>query len=136
MVLSFVLLLWDKIWNLVIVHRSIGTDIISVSFCVFGLFLCLWAREVLAGNWNIGVVLKKKHELIKTGPYSYVRHPIYSGLIFIFFGTALAIGKLGGFIGLIVLIISLWFKLRDEEKLMIEYFGKRYLDSRQLQIIG
>ena len=49
--------------------------------CLLGLFVTLWARWTLAGNWSSDVTFKQGHELIRTGPYRFVRHPIYTGIL-------------------------------------------------------
>jgi protein-S-isoprenylcysteine O-methyltransferase Ste14 len=59
------------------------------------LFLCglataIWARLSMGANWGMPMTLKQEPELVETGPYGYVRHPIYSGLILAFIGTTLA----------------------------------------------
>jgi protein-S-isoprenylcysteine O-methyltransferase Ste14 len=118
-------------FSIVIVRQSLAVDIISVSLCVIGLIIEIWARTVLAGNWSARVVLKKDHELIQEGPYSVIRHPIYTGFLVIFFGTALAAGRIGGLIGLVILFIGLWIKLKQEERLMIKHFGKKYIDYKK-----
>lgn len=116
---------------IVIVKQSLTTDIISIFLCILGLFTAIWARITLAGNWSGRVVFKKGHELVQKGPYQFVRHPIYTGVLSMFFGTALAIGKFGVFVGFLILFIGLWIKLRQEENLMITYFGNKYIDYKK-----
>src|SRR3974390_1237869 len=58
-----------------------------------GLGVTLWARHHLGKFWSARVALKQDHELIRSGPYAYVRHPIYSGLFIALIGTALVIGE-------------------------------------------
>jgi protein-S-isoprenylcysteine O-methyltransferase Ste14 len=66
------------------------------------------------------VTLKENHELIQRGPYRVVRHPIYSGLLLMILGTAILVGKLGGFVVLAFSFCGLWVKLRREEALLTE----------------
>lgn len=115
-------------FSLVLVRQSLFVDISSVSLCILGLFFTVWARIVLAGNWSEKVVLKENHELIDNGPYYYIRHPIYSGLLIMYLGTALAVGRLGSLVGFIILGIGFWFKLRHEEVLLTKHFGKKYIE--------
>src|SRR5271167_986395 len=61
-----------------------------------GLLFSVWARRHLGKNWRQAVTLKEGHELIRSGPYALVRHPIYSGLLLGFVGTALARGEWRG----------------------------------------
>lgn len=94
------------------------------------LFAC-WARVVLGANWSAVVQVKQDHELIERGPYRLVRHPIYTGLLFAFFGTALAIGEWRGLLGVAIVAASFWYKLRLEERWMSEQFGPAYQDYMQ-----
>ncbi len=93
---------------------------------VAGLVLAVWARIVLGANWSGTVALKKDHELILTGPYALVRHPIYTALILMYLGTVIAIGAASGLLGLLPFTVSFWIKLKAEERLMLKAFGKRY----------
>ena len=92
-----------------------------------GLLFCVWARFVLAGNWSDFVQVKKDHELIVDGPYRWVRHPIYTGLILMFLGTALAVGEWRGLLAVAIAAISFWRKLRREEAVMRGAFGESYV---------
>ncbi len=94
--------------------------------CVLGLFLTLWARWTLAGNWSSDVTFKQNHELIRTGPYRFVRHPIYSGLLVMCLGTALAAGKIHSWLALPVMALAFWIKLKQEERLMLLHFPDDY----------
>jgi isoprenylcysteine carboxyl methyltransferase (ICMT) family protein YpbQ len=65
----------------------------GVGFALFvlGLALAVWARVFLGGNWGTPMSEKVDGTLVTTGPYRYIRHPIYSGLILAMVGTALAV---------------------------------------------
>jgi len=91
-----------------------------------GLLFCIWARVHLGRNWSRSVTIKKDHELIVTGPYAMVRHPIYSGLLLALAGTVMAVAQLRAVLGFVPITISLWYKLRLEEKWMREQFGEKY----------
>ncbi len=86
----------------------------------------IWARRTIGGNWSSVVTLKQDHELVTNGPYRYVRHPIYTAILTMFLGTAVATGQLGGFLGLALCSLSMWIKLRQEEKLMMRHFPQQY----------
>jgi protein-S-isoprenylcysteine O-methyltransferase Ste14 len=77
------------------------------------------------------VTLKEGHELVERGPYRFVRHPIYAGILTMFFATALALGHLAGFAATLLMFASFWIKLRDEEKLMLQQFPDRYADYQR-----
>jgi len=93
---------------------------------VAGLLFAVWAREHLGRNWSHAVEIKQGHELITTGPYSVVRHPIYTGILIGLLGTAIALSQVRGFIAFVLLFIMLWLKLRREEQWMRSQFGETY----------
>ena len=72
-----------------------------------GLAFAVWARVHLGRNWSGSVTVKEGHELIRTGPYAYVRHPIYTGLITAVLGTAIASGTVRALLGLVIIVVSL-----------------------------
>jgi len=112
--------------NLMLISRAEWMLVAGIAICVFGLFVTIWARRTLAGNWSSDVTFKEGHELIKTGPYRFVRHPIYTGLLLMCLGTAIEIGRLRGFIALAVMAIGFWIKLKQEERLMLQHFPDQY----------
>jgi len=89
----------------------------------------VWARVFLGANWSATVTIKQDHEIIRSGPYALVRHPIYSGLLLGMLGTAIAIGEMRGLVGLVFL--GWWLKLQTEEQFLVEQFGTQYLKYRQ-----
>jgi len=92
-----------------------------------GLLFTVWARIHLGRNWSGTVTIKRDHELIAGGPYAIVRHPIYTGLIVAFIGSAMARGEWRGILAVFIAWAALWRKLRLEERWMIERFGERYI---------
>lgn len=92
-----------------------------------GLLFTVWARRHLGTNWSGIVTVKQNHELVTTGPYVLVRHPIYTGLLLAFAGGAMARGDLRGLLAVLVVLAALWRKLRLEEHWMREQFGDQYL---------
>lgn len=107
-------------------HRTLFTGIVADAITLAGLAVMLWARVILGRNWSAGVTLKKGHELVTSGPYRWVRHPIYSGLLLMALGWAVWRGRYSGFWGLAVLLLIFWIKARAEEQLMIQHFGDAY----------
>jgi protein-S-isoprenylcysteine O-methyltransferase Ste14 len=87
-----------------------------------GLAFAVWARWHLGSNWSGTVTLKEDHTLIRTGPYRYVRHPIYSGLLLAILGTAVAIGEWRGLLAFALAFLSFAYKSRVEEDRMRETF--------------
>jgi protein-S-isoprenylcysteine O-methyltransferase Ste14 len=95
-----------------------------------GLAFTVWARVHLGANWSGIVTVKRDHELVTSGPYAIVRHPIYTGLVLAFVGSAIALGELRGALAVVVVVASLWRKLRLEERWMAEQFGSEYVRYR------
>jgi protein-S-isoprenylcysteine O-methyltransferase Ste14 len=94
--------------------------------CIAGLLFCVWARFTLGRNWSGLVTFKGGHELITSGPYAFVRHPIYTGLLAMVVATVIVLGHIAGIIAMPFVIVSLWVKLRSEEKLMLQKFPNEY----------
>jgi len=90
-----------------------------------GIGFAIWARVNLGRNWSSRPAMKEHHELVTTGPYAYVRHPIYSGIMLAALGTALTSNIFG--IGMSI-STSIMFALRlnKEEKIMLELFPEQY----------
>ena len=100
---------------------------IGVLMTALGLLFTVWARVYLGRNWSAVVTIKRGHELIDTGPYSLVRHPIYTGLLVAFVGSAIARGEWRGVLAVLITWAALWRKLRFEEGWMIQRFGEQYI---------
>jgi protein-S-isoprenylcysteine O-methyltransferase Ste14 len=111
-----------------IVPQSVDLAVAGAVVTVVGLALTVWARQTLGTNWSGTVTVKKEHELITAGPYRYVRHPIYSGLLLGFVGSALAWGQWRGLLALVLAVYALWRKWRIEERFMRDTFGTAYSD--------
>jgi protein-S-isoprenylcysteine O-methyltransferase Ste14 len=90
-----------------------------------GIGFAIWGRISLGRNWSPRPAVKEQHEFVTTGPYAYVRHPIYAGMMLAALGTALTgtIFAIGMFV-----VISFMFAWRidKEEKIMLELFPKQY----------
>lgn len=97
---------------------------------VIGLGFSIIARIWLGKNWSGMVTLKKDHELIRTGPYAWVRHPIYTGILLAIIGSVLTIDRWRALIGLAVIVAALIRKLMVEERFMTQQFGDAYARYR------
>jgi protein-S-isoprenylcysteine O-methyltransferase Ste14 len=98
----------------------------AVAVIAAGLLVCIWARRTLAGNWSGNVTVKVGHELVQSGPYRWIRHPIYAGLLMMILGTAAAGGRVHGLLAFALAAETLWIRSRLEERWMAEEFGERY----------
>jgi protein-S-isoprenylcysteine O-methyltransferase Ste14 len=102
------------------------TQVISVIITVSGLTIAIIARKTLAGNWSNNIEFKKGHELITRGIYGYMRHPIYTGVLLMGFGTMLLSGTPVLFLSMLAMTGFCILKLTQEEKLLTKHFPKEY----------
>ena len=100
-------------------------DSLGVILCAAGMVFLVWARQNLGRNWSQTVSIKKGHELVTSGPYRYVRHPMYAGGIIACIGSAIVVG--GAWILLLVILglIFLW-RVGAEDRLMARQFPNEY----------
>ncbi len=99
----------------------------GIAITLLGLGFAVWARVHLGKNWSGSVTIKVDHRLVRTGPYRYVRNPIYTGILAGFAGTALVIGRGWAVYGLLILLAGFLIKIQEEEKVLLEKFGEEYL---------
>ena len=102
----------------------------ALSLVVFGLAFSVAARVWLGGNWSGMVTLKQDHELIRSGPYRWVRHPIYTGLLLRILGSAIALGEWRGLVALALVAVAFLRKIAIEERFLAEQFGAAYARYR------
>jgi len=100
--------------------------LLAVALVVPGLGFSALARAYLGRNWSVEVTIKNQHELVRSGPYAVVRHPIYAGMLLALIGTALMIGNWRALIGLALIVAAVLRKLTIEERFMAEQFGEAY----------
>ena len=115
-----------KLWP-----NTLTVKIIADVVTLLGLLTMLWARKTLDKNWSANIVLKEDHELITTGPYAFVRHPIYTGLILMVLGVVLYVNTLAFTIFFILFFFGAYYKAKKEEKLLISHFKERYVEYKK-----
>lgn len=127
---TFALLFWDAT-GIGILGRAvlpIGVALAVVGFvgALIGLAIALWARIHLGNYWSDKVVLRDDHQLIRSGPYAYVRHPIYSGVLLGVLGTALIVNQWRGFLAFALLLANYTIKAKREERILAERFDREF----------
>jgi protein-S-isoprenylcysteine O-methyltransferase Ste14 len=96
-----------------------------------GLGFAVMARVHLGKNWSGRPVIRENHTIIRTGPYTLVRHPIYTGLLTAVLGTSIATGSFLSFFITFVLFVAFIIKIRMEEQFLLEEFGEEYARYRR-----
>lgn len=115
-------------------HFVSGGRLVAVagtSLVILGVAFAIWSRWVLGANWSATVRINEGQHLVRSGPYSIVAHPIYSGIALAILGTALVGGTLGGLLGFALVVASFWMKGRMEEQFMLSEFGDEYATYRR-----
>jgi protein-S-isoprenylcysteine O-methyltransferase Ste14 len=97
---------------------------------VFVLF-AFWARRHLGRNWSGDVTVKVDHELVRTGPYRRIRHPIYTAMFGMYAGAAIAVGEVHSLVALGILVLAYWRKIGLEETALRGEFGSMYDDYQR-----
>jgi protein-S-isoprenylcysteine O-methyltransferase Ste14 len=101
-------------------------NVFAVALTAAGVAFAIWARWHLGSNWSAAVTLKADHELIRTGPYRTIRHPIYTGMLLAVAGTALALGELRGILSFLIILGAFYRKARREERFLKQEFGEKF----------
>lgn len=103
---------------------------IGLAIFVTGLALAIWARIFLGRNWGMPMTEKADPELVTTGPYRTVRHPIYSGIILGMIGTAIAVSP---FWLIAVALLGAYFVYSAvmEERYMAQRFPDSYPEYKR-----
>ncbi|MGH9572611.1 MAG: methyltransferase family protein [Candidatus Acidiferrales bacterium] len=119
----------------VLSHRFLPDDVRIASsgavITALGVLVAIWARIHIGKYWSATVALKSDHQLIRTGPYARVRHPIYTGILLALAGTAVAIGCYAALVGLAIYLAVFWIKARKEETLLVGEFGPAFEEHRR-----
>jgi len=91
-----------------------------------GVAFAIWARGRLGRNWSAAVSIREQHDLIRTGPYRAVRHPIYTGLLLAIMGTALIVGEFRALLAFAIALASFYLKARKEDAWLAREFGETF----------
>jgi protein-S-isoprenylcysteine O-methyltransferase Ste14 len=95
-----------------------------------GIGFAIWARYHIGRYWSSTVSLRAEHELIRTGPYARIRHPIYTGILLAVIGTALGIGCYRALVAFVIMLLAFTWKARKEEALLAGQFGSAFEEHR------
>jgi len=118
------------IWKIIIFPNWLIA--ISLAILIFGYLLRLYLKHLLGKQFNIYIVIRKDHKLIKKGPYRYIRHPLYTSTILIFLGLAGTLSSVIGVIATVMLIIpAILLRIKREEYYLEKKFGKQYKNYKK-----
>jgi len=106
-------------------------EMTGIALLWLGLTLAIWARYHLGQYWSARVTIKEGHQLIRTGPYARLRHPIYTGLVLMTAGTALAIDRWRCVLGAALTLAAYSLKARKEEAMLSQQFGEAFQEHRR-----
>lgn len=113
-----------RLWRL-----GAALDWILVALAGAGLLFTWWARIHLGRLWSDWVMTKAGHHVVDTGPYRLVRHPIYLGLIFAAFATAVEKGTSFALLGAVIMTLAFYTKARREERFLRAELGADAYDA-------
>jgi protein-S-isoprenylcysteine O-methyltransferase Ste14 len=132
MVIGFLLLYDQKIHWSFLYRRFLPEDIrlewIGAAIAFLGALFAIWARWTIGKDWSAEVQIKQGHELIRTGPYGRIRHPIYTGLLIAVAGTAILTGQVRSILGFLIILFGFIRKAKKEESFLYEKFGPAFTE--------
>ncbi|MES1198369.1 MAG: isoprenylcysteine carboxylmethyltransferase family protein [Pseudomonadota bacterium] len=105
---------------------------LALAAVLVGIAFTWWARVTLGALWSGNVTRKEDHKIIDTGPYGLVRHPIYTGILFALWATALFLGRIECLLGAALMSIGFFLKARLEESFLVAGLGEAaYADYKK-----
>lgn len=103
-----------------------GVELTGLLLTALGVAFAIWDRAHLGANWSGAVSIRAGHELIHTGPYRRIRHPIYTGMLLATVGTALVVGQLRGLLAVAICFAAFFLKASKEERRLAKEFGDSF----------
>jgi protein-S-isoprenylcysteine O-methyltransferase Ste14 len=107
-------------------HVPVGLGIMAAAT-----LLHIWSRRHLGRNWAHRVTIMSDHQLVRSGPYRWIRHPIYTAILGLTIGTALVSGRVLSLCGVAVFAFAYVRKLRMEERALSAEFGTAWNEYRK-----
>ena len=111
--------------------EALSIAYIGFALALAGMAIAIWARIHLGQYWSDKVVLKVDHQLICSGPYARMRHPIYSGVLLGVAGTALVVGEWRGVLAFLLLLTNYSVKAKREEKILAGAFPEGFTEHKR-----
>jgi protein-S-isoprenylcysteine O-methyltransferase Ste14 len=98
---------------------------------ITGFALAIWARRALGSNWSGEVRIATGHQLVRTGPYQWIRHPIYTAVLTMYVGILMVAGEVHAIAGLVMIVLAYLRKIRMEETILAAQFGEEFAAWRK-----
>ena len=98
---------------------------------ILGMITAIWARNSLGQYWSDKIELKIDHQLIRSGPYARMRHPIYSGVLLGVAGSAVLVNEWRGVTAFFLLLTNYTVKAQREDEILAQAFGKEFADHKR-----
>jgi len=114
-----------------VMHRTLASAIVGSILTWMGIGLAIWARYHLAEYWSARITIKEDHQLIRTGPYTRLRHPIYSGIVLAAIGSAVVIDQWRCVLGVCLVLMGYCIKARKEETMLTQQFGDAFREHQK-----
>jgi protein-S-isoprenylcysteine O-methyltransferase Ste14 len=129
-------LLFSRVANVGPLHHGLLPDsktvtASGVALTFVGVAVAIWARYCLGGSWTAQVAIREDHTLVQAGPYRWIRHPIYTGILTAIIGTAVVVSQVGALIGAALIAMGLFYKAKQEERRLVETFGNTFVEHRK-----
>jgi protein-S-isoprenylcysteine O-methyltransferase Ste14 len=106
---------------------ALAASLLAMVAAISSVWLTMSALKTLGKEWSLTARLVEGHQLATSGPYAYVRHPIYTGMLGMLVATGLAVGHWTSLLGaLVVFFVGTVIRVRSEEKLLHGAFGERF----------
>jgi len=107
--------------------RTIWSQMAGLVLILGAVVLLVWSRIHIRGQYSGHVEVKTDHQLVTSGPYRFIRHPSYCGLLLMSLGVAVGYASLIGLAGFVLLLIpGFIFRIHVEENLLLTQFGAEY----------
>ena len=132
MVLAFYLPPVEYLYLAAVLPRVGWMPAAGIFLVCLGVVLFVWARRTLGPNYSGHVSVKSEQSLVRSGPYRFIRHPAYAGFLLMALGLCLGYSSLTGLGAVLALLVpGLVYRMRVEEKLLVQHFGDAYREYRR-----
>jgi protein-S-isoprenylcysteine O-methyltransferase Ste14 len=111
--------------------RAQPLEYIGFIAALAGLAIAIWARISLGQYWSDKIVLKVDHQLVRSGPYARMRHPIYSGVLLGVAGSALVVDEWRAVLAFLLLLTNYMVKAKREDKILAGAFAQDFAKHRR-----